>query len=70
LSKLYIKLREVSGGQVRTYAHREDTRYDEVLLTEIEGGRRLMESWKAFKAARQVLIDRKRAARIADFFSA
>jgi len=40
------------------------------LLTEIEGGRRLMESWKAFKAARQVLIDRKRAARIADFFSA
>lgn len=47
------------------YALREDTRYDLVFRPDQERLRRLMESWKAFRDARQLLLDRRWAAAIA-----
>lgn len=47
------------------YALREDTRYDQLVRADQERLRRLMESWKAFRDARQLLLDRRWAAAIA-----
>ena len=66
---LVSALNEIREGY-GTYALRQDTRYDAVsFLPELECGRRVMEAWKHFKSARQVLIDQRRAARIATYFS-
>lgn len=52
------------------YAAREDTCYDQLVRVDQERLRRLMESWKFFRNTRQLLIDRRQAARIAaDFVS-
>jgi len=51
-----------------TYALREDTRYDQMFLPQLERGRRLMQSWKSFMSARQALIDRRRANQIVELF--
>ncbi|MFY2826591.1 hypothetical protein [Ruegeria sp. MALMAid1280] len=47
------------------YAVREDTRYDHIFLAEQERFRRLMESWKGFRDARQRVLDRRRASKVA-----
>lgn len=47
------------------YAVREDTRYDQLFISEHEHLRRLMESWKSFRNARQRLLDRQAAQEIA-----
>lgn len=52
-----------------SYALVNDTSFDDLWDQELDDKRWLMECWKAFKAARQVLIDRRRAAKLAAFFS-
>lgn len=52
-----------------TYALRKDTGHDELFCPDLEKGRVLMERWKAFKSARQHVIDLRRARIIADQFS-
>ena len=52
-----------------TYAVQKDTSYDELFCPDLEKGRVLMEQWKSFKAARQHVIDLRRARIIADSFS-
>ncbi|WP_424940106.1 hypothetical protein [Aliiroseovarius sp. S253] len=52
-----------------SYALESDTRYDDLWDRELEEKRRLMECWKAFKSARQMLIDRRRSVKYAAFFA-
>jgi hypothetical protein len=52
-----------------TYALKKDTSHDEMFCPDLERGRILMEQWKAFKTARQHVIDLRRARIIADSFS-
>ncbi|SPJ29408.1 hypothetical protein [Falsiruegeria mediterranea] len=52
-----------------SYALETDTSYDDLWDRELEKKRWLMECWKAFMSARQMLIDRRRAAQIAAFFA-
>lgn len=47
------------------YAARKDTRYDQLFTSEQEHLRRLMESWKSLRNARQRLLDRQAAQEIA-----
>lgn len=47
------------------YALRKDTRYDHLFLPDQERLRRLMESWKVFRNARELLLDRRSAGVIA-----
>jgi hypothetical protein len=52
-----------------TYAVQKDTSHDDVFCPDLEKGRIMMERWKAFKSARQHVIDLRRARIIADSFS-
>ena len=69
LEKAVVKhlngLREGYGS----YALNQDTCYDELYRPDLDRGRILMEQWKSFKAARQHVIDLRRARIIADSFS-
>ena len=52
-----------------SYALQSDTSHDDLCDKELEGKRWLMECWKAYMSARQMLIDRRRAAKLAAFFA-
>ncbi|MBT3143350.1 hypothetical protein KL867_20010 [Ruegeria litorea] len=52
-----------------SHALEKDTSHDQLLDPELDDKRWLMECWKAFKSSRQNLIDRRKAARLAEFFS-
>ncbi len=52
-----------------TYALANDTSFDDLFDQELDEKRWLMECWKTFKSSRQALIDRRRATRLAAFFS-
>ncbi len=51
------------------YAACEDTRFDQLYLTDQERLRRLMEGWKCFREARQLVLDRCEAQRLASSLS-
>ena len=51
-----------------SYALETDTSHDNLWDKELDQKRWLMECWKAFISARQMLIDRRRAAKLAAFF--
>ncbi len=61
---LVVALNDCQDGY-GDYALRADTRYDRLFLPDQERLRRLMESWKAFRDARELLLDRRWAAVIA-----
>lgn len=52
-----------------SYALESDTSHDDLWDEELNQKRSLMERWKAFISARQMLIDRRRATQIASFFA-
>jgi hypothetical protein len=52
-----------------SHALKKDTSHDQLLDPELDDKRWLMECWKTFKSSRQNLIDRRKAARLAEFFS-
>lgn len=52
-----------------THAHLNDTRYDQLFCPDLDKARLLMQQWKAFKSARQYVIDLRCAGNIADVYS-
>lgn len=52
-----------------TYAIKSDTHYDELFCPVLGQGRVLIERWKAFRHARQHLVDLKRARVIVEQFA-